>query len=238
MDEIKKNEQCCENNSGDLTCACSSDGDGINKSDGGIAKKIVVSLLVLLAVVSIIAYKTIGADSNSGDASYEAMAIVAEPSDPELPVTTSTGSDPAPYQDDAIKAEQNTGEDSQIEKTGQNLGEYLESWSDLDSVAAFSDAVFVIVPDKVDVLVDDTIITTITEVKQYLENSSTKVGLYTLSYNSPEYSEIAQEFELPAVIIARKGAYAQIIPYSDIDEYNILQVYQACCDSSADCCPG
>jgi hypothetical protein len=117
-----------------------------------------------------------------------------------------------------------------------NLGEYLDALNELNTVALDNDVVFVFIPDSGNALVDSTTKAAITEAKQTLENSNVKVGLYTLSCESPDYPVIAGQVELPIVFVSRKDASATTIPGSDVSVDALLQAYLACCDTSSGCC--
>jgi len=236
MDNTKNNEQCCERDSSAPPCACSPEESIPAKQIGRKAPKVVISLIVLVAVVSIVAFKTIGTDSerDSSNDSYDAIGGTSD----------SLDSEPALSQEQAVNAEQTSGDDvpaqqhhEDASQTEQSFGEHLDSWGDLNTVAADTDAVFVFVPETGNILIDDVTRTAVTDVRQYLESSNIKVGLYTLSYDAPDYSEISLQFELPAIIVASKGLGVLVLPCSSVDEYSLLQAFQACCDTSSGCCP-
>jgi len=210
MDEIKNNEPCCEEISTDIPCLCSSDECDCEKPVGRKTQKLIICLVVLLAVISIVAFKVVTTSGSSNNAAFDFGQIVLE--------TTSSG-------DDLIQ-------------TNQNLGEYLESLNELNMVALDKDVVFVFIPGSENILVDYTTRASIADAKQTLENSNITVGLYTLPCDSPDYSIIAAQVELPIIYIARKGSGAVTIHCSNISENMLLQAYLACCDTSSGCCGG
>jgi hypothetical protein len=168
-------------------------------------------MVVLLAVVGIVGYKTIYTSSAvSNDTAAFAFGK------PALETSSPKGN--------TIKAE-------------QKFGEYVESLDELNTVAVDKDAVFVFIPRSRYALVDDKTKTAIYEVQRYLKRSDVAIGLYTLSCDSPEYTEITKNTQLPAILLARKGASAVMISGSNVDEYKLLQAYLACCDTSSGCCP-
>jgi len=201
MNETENRNSCCENSGSECNCV-----KPVNRKP----IKVVISLAVLLAVVSIIAYKILTANY------------------PDNTVTSTFGSF-LPFSGTA----QNMNAAIQQQ---QNLGEYLESISDLNIIAFDNDTVFVYIPGLGNALIDDKAKETILNVQQYLKRDNIAVGLYTLSHNSPEYSDIAKHVKLPVLMVANKGSEAYVIPGNNIDEYTLLTVYQACCDSSSDCC--
>jgi hypothetical protein len=210
MSEIINNEPCCENNSSGPSCSCSSDKSDSGKPAGGKKLKIAISLFVLLAAVSIVSIRAI---NNSSTASNDTAAF-------------SFG----------FSGSGNTASKNNASQTKPNFGEYLESFSELNTVAINTDAVFVYIPASGNVIIDNTTKNIVTRFQQDLKRSNITAGLYTLSCDSPEYSEISKQVELPIFFIARKGASAVTVPGKDINEYMLMQAYQTCCDVSSGCC--
>ena len=209
MNETENNEQCCEINSTDPSCSCVPDECDCGKPAGRKMPKAIICLVVLLAVISIVTYKVTSTSASSNDAmAFDFGQMVSEtaPSEGGLP------------------------------QAGQNLGEYLETLNELNTVALDNDVVFVFIPDSGNILADSTTKAAITEAKQTLEDSKIKVGLYTLSCDSPDYSAIAGQVELPIVFVSRKDASATTIPGSEVNVDALLQAYLACCDTSSGCC--
>jgi len=216
MQETKNNEPCCEKNNAAPSCSCLSDERDGSKPVGRKPLKVIICLVVLLAAVSIVGYRTIGARNNSSCivSNNTAAFTFGQPA-----------SKPMPSKENPIPV-------------GQNLGEDLKSLNELNTVAVNKDAVFVFIPASGNVLIDDTTKTAITEAQQALIRNKITVGLYTLSCDSPDYSKITQQAELPAIFVARKGAKAVLIPGSNVNVKTLLQAYQACCDAaSSGCCP-
>jgi len=204
MNEIESETSCCKDAGTECNC---------EKPAGRKPIKVVISLAVLLAVISIIAYKIVitnyGDNAEAGTNSFASI----------LPFLGTT-----PGKSAAIRVD-------------QNLGEYLQSLSELNTVAMDNDTVFVYIPDSVNSLIDSKAKDSIDDVQNYLKRSNIAVGLYTLSHNSSEYSEIAKQVSLPVLMVANKGSGAIVIPGGNIDEYTLLNAYQACCDASSGCCP-
>jgi hypothetical protein len=197
-------EPCCGSNS-EMQCDC-------RKPVGYKTPKVIVSLVVFLAVVSIVAFKMINTSSNAALNDSTAFNFGITPSE----TASFTGNTIPAY---------------------QNLGEYLETLGDLNTVAFNKDAVFVYIPASGNALIDETSKTNIIKFQEDLQGSNVAAGLYTLSSNTPEYMEIAKQVKLPVVFVARKGASAITIPGNNVNEYMLFQAYQACCDTSLDCCP-
>jgi flagellar basal body-associated protein FliL len=210
MSDSIDNEPCCENNNAGYSCACSSDDNNAKKPGMRKTAKIVISLAVLLAVISIVSYRIIGSNNKKNN-NANTNFILGQSSS-------------------------NAATTGKITQTEQNLGEYLESLNELNNVAMSNDSVFVYIPDSGNVLIDDKSKTVIHEVQRYLERSKITIGLYTLSHDSPDYPELAKQFKLPAILIANKGAGAVVVPAGNVDEYTLLNAFQACCDPSSGCC--
>ncbi|MCL1915631.1 MAG: DUF2703 domain-containing protein [Desulfovibrionaceae bacterium] len=210
MKEINKNEPCCEKISTPASCACSSGACDSGNPVGRKTLKTAICFVVLLAAVSIVGYRTINADNSSKIVPSDTAAFIFG-----QPAVAST----SPL-------------------TGQNIGENLESLNALNTVAAKSDAVFVFIPASGADVIDDTIRNAIAEAQLTLIKNNIKVGVYTLSQNSTDFSGIAKQVELPAILVARKGAKAAFISGSNANAKTLLQAYLACCDtSSSSCCP-
>ena len=203
MNETESETSCCKDAGTECNC---------EKPAGRKPIKVVISLAVLLAVISIIAYKIIIANYNDNTDAGTNFASI-------LPFLGTTQGKSA-----AIRVD-------------QNLGEYLQSLSELNTVAMDNDTVFVYIPDSANSLIDSKARDAINDVQSYLKRSNVTVGLYTLSHNTPEYSEIAKQVSLPVLMVANKGSGAVVIPGGNIDEYTLLNAYQACCDASSGCCP-
>jgi len=127
-------------------------------------------------------------------------------------------------------------EDNMVQ-ANQRIGEYVKSLNELNTVAVNDDAVFVFIPGSGNAPVDDTTITAVFSAQQSLKRADISAGLYTLSDDSTDYSEIAKRVELPVILVARKGSGAIITPGSNVDEIALLQAYLACCDTGSSCCP-
>jgi hypothetical protein len=170
-------------------------------------------VVILLAVVSIIAYRTIGAATGGNAAPNDTAALAF--GQPSSATTLLNGT---------VNAE-------------ENLGEYIGSLDELNMVAVNTDAVFVYIPASGNVLIDNTTKTNVIKFQQDLKNNNINAGLYTLWHDTPEYAEIARQVKLPIIFVANKGTGAVTIPGNNVNEYLLYQAFQACCDPSPGCCP-
>jgi len=212
MEETKNSGSCDETTGTDSPCSCASNECDCAKPAGRKLPKVVISLVVLLAVVGIVVYKVHSGGNGTIDTVNTAFASVL------------------PFFGTASNKNAVVGPE-------QNLGEHLQSLSELNTVAMNNDSVFVYIPGSKNAPVDDSAKKVISDVQQYLKNSNVTVGLYTLSYDSPDNTQIAKQVSLPALLVANKGSGAVVIPGQSISEYTLLQAFQSCCGSSSDCCP-
>jgi len=211
--EDKENESCCEDNKTGGSCSCSSVEDNSKAPVVKRIHKIIICLVVLIAAVSIVTFRTVeanGSNTESDAAVYTLGQLAA--------VVT-------PHVEDVAQPE-------------QILGEYLESLDDLNSVAVEKDVVFVFIPAFDNDMVAEETKKAIDEAQEIFAGNDITLGLYTMSYDSTDYAEIvAAKIELPVVFVLTKGTGSIILPGRDIDVNMLLQAYLACCDSSSGCCP-
>lgn len=212
MNDSDNNKPCCENTDTGLSCSCSPNGGECGKPVGRKALKAVICLVVLLAVAGTVAFRLVNTRGNNASA------------------TNVSGS----FNFRGAAAETLAKESTTQAK--QDLGDYLDSMSALSTVAANADVVLVLVPASGDASIDETSKTNIMKFQQNLTSSGVTAGLYTLSADSPDYPEIAKNYNLPIIYVARKGASAVTVPCSNVDEYKLMQAYQTCCGASTGCC--
>ena len=186
-----------------------------------------ICLVVLLAAAGIIVYKAFsgrqqdGSNTVAGREEGFTTGAVAENAAPgkELPA-----------QD---KVEPN--EATPLARDDTRIGEYLESLSELNKVALDQDAVFVFVPAKKDEVASDTTRTAVRSAQKKLDANNIKAGLYTLQTTSPDYSAISSQVQLPAVLVASKGAGMSAVP-GEVTETKLLQAFMAA-SRAGGCCP-
>jgi len=218
MKETQNNEPCCEKNNAAPSCSCLADERDGGKPVGRKSLKVIICLVVLLAVVSIVGYRTLDARNNS-------CCIV--PNDKASFNFQQLASASTSSKADAILA-------------GQKFSDDLKSLNELNTVAVDKDAVFIFIPESGNIVIDDTTKTALIEVQQGLKGHNITIGLYTLLRDAPDYSEIAKQVKLPIILVARKGSGVVTIPGSNVNKTSLLQALAAC-DSSAggssSCCP-
>jgi len=173
-----------------------------------------VSLIVLLAVAGIFIYKTVAAKDNTANntvAKDSAAFGFAEPSPNAVPEAATQSS--ATATPDTAKA-------------GQRVGEYLESLSALNDVAADQDVVFIFVPAPKGELADDKTNTAVLAAQRTLKSNKIKLGLYTLPTRSPDYATISAQVQAPAILVASKGGGMAAVA-GDVTETKLLQAFMA-----------
>ena len=116
-----------------------------------------------------------------------------------------------------------------------NLGEYVESLDELNIVAADNDGVIVFIPASGNIPVDDVTKNAAFEIQQDLKRSKTTIGLYTLWHDSADYSKIAEQTKLPAIIFARNGKGTVTLSGNNVNIFMLLQSYlkaaaEGCCE--------
>jgi hypothetical protein len=187
---------------------------------GGIAK-VVICLVVLLAVVGIIAYKALG-----GRGAAAASPAANDKAGFNVP--------PAMKVED-VKA-------APLKEADKEIGKYLKSMSELNTVAIDQDAVFIFVPATDTLTPSDATRTAVLAAQKTLGAKDTKVGLYTLQAMSADQAQIAKQVKLPAVLVACKGRGMGVVS-GEVTETKLLQAYMAssqaggCGPASAGCGP-
>jgi hypothetical protein len=215
MKKEENNESilCCENSDSsvniDPTSSCSTVGCDCGNTVKRKTQNIAICLVVLLAVVGIISYKTVFA-------------------------TTATKIDDAAFAFSAIGP---TLPDTDVNTADQNFGESLNSLNDLNKLALGKDVVFVFVPGLQNTFADDVTRLASYSAQQTLDYNNIISGLYTLPSDSSDYSIIADQVQTPAVLVVVKGSGMVAVPVDNISEETLLQAYLSCCSSGSSCCP-
>ena len=240
MKEIKKNE---------TLCSCSSNECDCGKPGRRKLPKMLLCLVVFLAAFGIIAYKTLNANSNSGIVSSGAVPNNGNSNIPSygairplsmlnripnnaLPVNFAFGQ----------PVSENTSTKEYTIQAAQNIGAYVEALDELNIVALDNDVVFVFIPGAGNVSVDRTTKEALYDFQKNLKRNNITSSFYTLCHDSPDYSEIAKQGQMPAIVVARNGAGTATIYGNEISEYTLFQAYRAaafgecCVIASSDCC--
>ncbi len=193
-----------------------------NKPSGNKKAKIAICLIVLLAICGIFVYKATSAKQAAQD---NTNTVFAAPI-----LNQATGQEPV------VKAV----EDS------KKVGEFIDSLSLLNTLAANQDAVFVFVQASGNETISKETLNAIASAEQKIKSSGVKIGLYTLQFSpSTEYANLAKQLTLPGILVMSKGKGIGAVS-GEITETKLLQAYVAssraggCCPSgvsSASCSP-
>jgi hypothetical protein len=221
MKEIENNKPCSPNEY------------NYGKTSSKKAPKVIICLLVLFATVGIITYKTLhtvnfgNINVNTGNKIvYFNMPVF------DTPIAFTLGRpvlDVLPSKDNTIQAD-------------QNLGRYVESLEELNIVAINNDVVIVYIPDSKNALIDNKTKAAILEFQRDSTRGKTTTGLYTLWYESQDYSEIVRQTKTPAIVVAQRGKGTVTMSGNNVNEYMLVQAYQKvanenCCEYyTPNCC--
>lgn len=204
-----KETGCC-----DPECDC-------HKPKSGGKIRIIAGILILVLAVSLFAYKLAkpgpGA-KNTDSADYPAVNTAPE-----------TVSDPLKQQKEA---------DAQSARlTGKTqVGEYLDSFASLNTVAVNQDAVLVLVRGKENESIEKGIETAMLGAQNTLKTKGVNAGVYTLRTSAPEYKDIIRQISPPSIVVACKGRGMNAIPGSGVNETKLLQAFVAVSQAGG-CCP-
>ncbi len=212
----------------DELAACGPGCDCGSPSGSGRAK-LAISLVILLAVAGIVAYKVFNGsqqDANNavaGREEAEGFAFAASAQN-----TT--------HNEGTMDRGRNVPNKTALSaREGTMIGEYLASLSELNKVALNQDAVFILVPAKEDVAASDTTRSAVLSAQKALDSNSIRVGVYTLQTASPDYSNVSSQVQLPAVLVACKGRGMGAVS-GEVTETKLLQTFMAV-SRAGGCCP-
>jgi hypothetical protein len=135
-----------------------------------------------------------------------------------------------------------TNSSAAAQGTETNLGTTISTFSELNTVATNTDAVFVYLPGK-EGTTNSLPSTPIKNALRTIESKGFKCGLFTLKAGSPDYDQIAKQITFPSVVAMVKGRGMSAVS-GDITESKLVQGFVAAssaggCGPSAGagCCP-
>ncbi|MDD4663312.1 MAG: arsenite efflux transporter metallochaperone ArsD [Caldisericia bacterium] len=206
-------------------------------SHSGITKNIkyVIGALVILLALVMVIFQIIKAkqtnQNQTTETNYVSANQNAESTTPDINTSPTTTEQPS-----VNTAPNNT---KQPEGKQYIIGENLNSFNDLNTMAMDKDTVFVFISANDNTPINPEIEKVIQEAVKTLNTNGIKVGIYTLSTSAPEYSEIAkQASNLPFILVSTKGKGTTIVD-GTITEDKILQAYASTIKTAAEggCCP-
>ena len=124
-----------------------------------------------------------------------------------------------------------------------SVGMTIGAFSELNTVAAQNDAVFIFLPGKEGISAKPPSATMMGAARMIESKAGLKCGLFTLKAGSRDYDQVAGQVSLPAVLAMVKGGGMSAVS-GDITESKLVQGYVAAsqgggCGPSAgaSCCP-
>ena len=198
-------------------------------TSGSGRAKLVISLVVLLAVTVIVAYKML--NDNQQDASN----TVAGRKEAEVfTISTAARNEPIEREPSAQvrSGPDNTGLSA---KGSTRIGKYLESIGELNKVALNQDVVFIYIPAKNDKAASETTRTAVLSAQKTLNTKSIKVGLYTLKTTSPDFPLMSSRVQVPAILVVCKGRGMGTVS-GEVTETKLLQAFMVS-SRAGGCCP-
>ncbi|MCX6903983.1 MAG: hypothetical protein NTW03_11015 [Verrucomicrobia bacterium] len=150
--------------------------------------------------------------------------------------------DPVAAQTAAATGGTAANSDAAAQVTESSVGTTIGAFSELNTIAAQNDAVFIFLPGK-----DGTSAkppsTTMKGAARTIEAQGKKCGLFTLKTGTRDYDQIASKMSVPGVLAVVKGAGTSVVS-GDITESKLVQGFVAAsrvssCGPSAGagCCP-
>jgi hypothetical protein len=134
------------------------------------------------------------------------------------------------------------GEAVVVVEEEKTVGATLGAFSELNTAAAKTDAVFVFIPGN-DESTSNTPAAAMRAAARTIEAKGSKCALYTLKAGSADYEKIAKQVQVPAVLALVKGRGMTAVS-GEVTEAKLLQGYVGACSSGgcgpsagAGCCP-
>jgi hypothetical protein len=206
--------------------------------------KVVIGVIALLAVAGILVYKA----SVGGPSKAASSAVSTEPGFVAGSVAGNGALESPATSQGVIESETDAAASAPAEPTGEGgdrakvpvkgetqLGENLESFNDLNSVAMDVDAVFIFVPAENDEGVSTSTRKAVLAAQKTLVSRGIKMGLFALRSSSPDFSAVAAQVQLPAILVSFKGGGMGSVT-GEVTETKLLQAFVAA-SSAGGCGP-
>ena len=133
-----------------------------------------------------------------------------------------------------LESDSATSPDEMAKTSEPAVGEKIGGLSELNTVAADSDAVFVFLPGK-DNAPGKPPSAPMQGAVRTIESQGRKVGLFTLKTDSPDYGQISKQMTVPGVLAMVKGGGMSAVS-GDITETKLIQGFVAA-SSAGGCGP-
>lgn len=189
---------------------------GCNCHAGGSAgrKRLILGTIVLLAAVVLLARAVIK--------SNEAPSQPDEAAFPSLALMTTDSQSPA-------------NPPATTEATAEGVSRSIASLTELNTVAAANDAVFVYIPGK-DGTSDDSSAAAMKSAASRIGAQGYKIALFTLEAGSRDHEQFAAQMSVPGVLAVVKGRGMSTVS-GEITETKLIQGFVAA-SNVANCGPG
>ena len=136
----------------------------------------------------------------------------------------------------ASEAPGTEGVSASASASGPVVGREIGALSELNAAAADVTAVFVFLSAKGQSTAEEAA-DGIEAARRTIEaNGATKIGVFTLKTDSPDYNQLSRQFTLPGVIALVKGRGGKVVS-GEITETNLVQAFVAA-SSASGCAPG
>jgi hypothetical protein len=173
----------------------------------------ILGVIVLLAAAALMARAVVKNNAASSQADTPAFAL---PTVAQTPAVEGTSAAPT------VQA---------TTLSGSVVGQEIGTFSALNTTAVDTNAVFIFLPAKGQ-SVDGKAANAMEAARRTIESKgATKIGLFTLKTDSPDYNQISQQIALPGVIALVKGRGAAFAS-KEITETNLVQAFVAASSAS------
>ena len=175
-------------------------GCGEPTGTGNTKLKMFIFLVVVAAVCGILFFKTSSARQNASDIAKNGFSN--------------------PYAATSPKAATNSAEQQ------GGSGALLPSISDLNTVAAEMDTVFLLIPGKDKTSISKKAGVVLASVERTLNEKGLSTGIFTLQTESPDYPGVAAKVTAPGIAVLTKGRTIGFVS-GGITETSLMQAYVA-----------
>lgn len=189
-------------------CGCGEPAGKANKK-----RNIAICLVVLIAIGGILLFKTTNAKQTTSGPVTTGYSITNFAAKVEGPVLNSAG-----------------------QKGGS--GASLSALSELDTVAAKLNTVFLVIPSKDNAPSTNETGSALASVERTLNEKGLSTGIYTLQADSPDYPDVAAKVTAPGIAVLTKGRGIGYVSSGGISETNLMQAYVASTIGGGCCPPG
>ncbi len=175
--------------------------------NGTTKVKIAICLVVVVAIVGILLFKTTSARQSGSDIRKRGFS-------PPFAISGKV-----------------------VNSAGQQRGSgaLLSAIAELNTVAAKLDTVFLVIPTKDNAPITKEASSVVASVERTLNAKGLSTGIYTLQATSPDYPDVAAKVTPPGIAVLTKGRGIGFVS-GGISESNLMQAYVASTRGGG-CCP-